>query len=58
MAHGKTKRSWEQPHRAIVEKIGEELRECLELPRELPDRLLTALKQLNELSDQHAETDS
>jgi hypothetical protein len=42
------------PHRAILEKIGRELRECLELPRELPHRLLTALIQLNANAEQAA----
>ena len=52
--HGKAKSPWEPPHRAILEKIGRELRECLELPRELPHRLLTALIQLNANAEQAA----
>ena len=45
--HGKLKPPWERPHHAVLEKIGKELRQRLELPRELPHRLLTALMQLN-----------
>lgn len=38
-----------EPQRAIQEKIGGELRQCLELPRDLTHLLFTILLQLNEV---------
>ena len=41
-------RPWDPPYREIQRKIGVELRELFELPKEIPHYLLAMLMQLND----------